>query len=288
MTVRELVVISGKGGTGKTSIVASLAALSDTRVLADCDVDEADLHLILSPAVQKEVDFIGGLVALTDQNKCTQCGKCGEVCRFDAFQKNYEVDPIACEGCGVCERICPVSAVSMIDRISGRWFISETRFGPMVHARLGLAEGNSGKLVTILRKEARRIAEERNSQLIISDGSPGIGCPVIASIAGASSVLVVTEPTVSGIHDLERVAELTAHFNIRTFVCINKADINNSNTLSIRNLARARNFNVVAEIPYDTAFTRAQMKGLSIIEAESGETSDAIRSMWETIKHEIM
>lgn len=288
MTVRELVVISGKGGTGKTSIVASLAALSGTSVLADCDVDAADLHLILSPAVQKEGDFIGGLVALTDQNKCTQCGKCAEVCRFDAFQENYEVDPIACEGCGVCERICPVSAVSMIDRISGRWFISETRFGPMVHARLGLAEGNSGKLVTILRKEARRIAQERNSQLIISDGSPGIGCPVIASIAGASSVLVVTEPTVSGIHDLERVAELTAHFNIRTFVCINKADINNSNTLSIRNLARARNFNVVAEIPYDTAFTRAQMKGLSIIEAENGETADAIRSMWETMKCEIL
>lgn len=288
MTIKELVVISGKGGTGKTSIVASLAALTGKSVLTDCDVDAADLHLILSPDVQKEGDFIGGLVAVTNLNLCTGCGKCVEVCRFDAFLDNYEIDPLACEGCGVCERVCPSSAISMIDRISGRWFISETRFGPMVHARLGLAEGNSGKLVSLLRNEAKRIAGERGHDLIISDGSPGIGCPVIASIAGATAVLVVTEPTVSGIHDLERVAELTEHFKIRTFVCINKADLNPGNTRSIRELACGRNFEVIAEIPYDTAFTRAQMNKQSIVEAGYGKSSDAICSMWEMLKREIM
>ncbi len=287
MTVKELVVISGKGGTGKTSIVASLAALAGKIVLADCDVDAADLHLILSPTIRKKSEFIGGLVAETALEKCTRCGKCVEVCRFGAFLENFQVDPLACEGCGVCVWNCPSSAISMKDRVSGRWFISDTRFGPMVHAQLGMAEGNSGKLVSLIRSEARRIAGEQGYPLIISDGSPGIGCPVIASIAGATAVLVVTEPTVSGIHDLTRVAELTAHFKIKTMVCINKADINGENTKIIKDIAREKNFSVVAEIPYDTVFTRAQMKALSVIEAGDGEVVSNIKKLWATVQHEV-
>jgi MinD superfamily P-loop ATPase len=288
MTVKELVVISGKGGTGKTSIVASLAALARKCVLADCDVDAADLHLLLNPEILKETEFIGGLVAETKLDLCTQCGKCAEVCRFGAILGNYAIDPLACEGCGVCVRSCSQGAIRMKDRVSGRWFISDTRFGPMVHAQLGIAEGNSGKLVSLIRSEARRIAEEREYSLIISDGSPGIGCPVIASIAGATAVLVVTEPTVSGIHDLERVAELTSHFKIKTLVCINKADINPLNTKKIKQIAQERKFIVVAEIPYDTIFTRAQMQALSVIEAGEGEAVSNIRTLWKAVKHEIM
>jgi len=288
MTVKELVVISGKGGTGKTSIVASLAALARKSVLADCDVDAADLHLLLTPEILRETEFIGGLVAETKLDICTQCGKCAEVCRFGAILGNYAIDPLACEGCGVCVRSCSQGAIRMKDRVSGRWFISDTRFGPMVHAQLGIAEGNSGKLVSLIRSEARRIAEEREYSLIISDGSPGIGCPVIASIAGATAVLVVTEPTVSGIHDLERVAELTGHFKIKTLVCINKADINPENTKIIKQIALERKFIVITEIPYDNIFTRAQMQALSVIEAGDGEAVSNIRTLWEAVKHEIM
>lgn len=288
MAIKELVVISGKGGTGKTSIVASLAALSGNSVLADCDVDAADLHLLLSPLTGKETEFIGGLVAETTLDDCTQCGKCAEVCRFSAIMDNFAIDPLACEGCGVCVRSCTQGAIRMKDRLSGRWFISDTRFGPMVHAQLGIAEGNSGKLVSLIRSEAKRIAEEKGLSLIICDGSPGIGCPVIASIAGASAVLVVTEPTVSGIHDLARVADLTGHFRIKTMVCVNKSDINPENTNTIREFARQRNFDVIAEIPYDTVFTRAQMRALSIVEMEDCEAVKNIRKLWDTVSYELM
>jgi len=234
--MKELVVISGKGGTGKTSIVAAFAALAKKAVLADCDVDAADLHLVLNPTVKQTYDFSGGKQASIIAEKCIGCGKCRDMCRFDAInlngdrndviEKTFTIDPVSCEGCKVCVEFCPVDAIEFNDHINGQWFVSDTRFGPMVHAKLGIAEENSGKLVTLIRKEAKKIAQEQKRNLLIVDGSPGIGCPVIASITASDLVLVVTEPTLSGKHDLERVAQLTANFGIKTLVCINKADIN--------------------------------------------------------------
>ena len=218
MTPRELVVISGKGGTGKTSIVAAFAALAGGAVLADCDVDAADLHLVLDPELGPEHPFSGRRQAIIDAEACTACGRCAEVCRFAAVlgapDSSYSIDPIACEGCELCRRVCPADAIRMEPVVNGAWMVSETRFGPLVHARLGVAEDNSGKLVTLVRNEARRVAEERGLPLVIVDGSPGIGCPVISSLAGADLVLAVTEPTVSGRHDLDRVLQVVRQFRL--------------------------------------------------------------------------
>ncbi|GAH53639.1 unnamed protein product, partial [marine sediment metagenome] len=228
--MKELVIVSGKGGTGKTSVVAAFAALAESKVLADCDVDAADLHLVLEPTILTREDFSGGSCARIEAENCTACGKCQEVCRFEAIscngpanegvEKTYSVDPIACEGCGVCSLVCPTEAVIFEPVVNGQWYISETRHGPMVHAKLGIAQENSGKLVSLVRNQAKKIAEEQALNLVIIDGSPGIGCPVIASITGADLVLVVTEPTLSGQHDLERVSQLTRHFGIKTLVSV--------------------------------------------------------------------
>jgi len=233
---KELVMISGKGGTGKTSIVASFAALAEKAVLADCDVDAADLHLVLDPKTVERKKFSGGSRATIQAELCTACGKCEEICRFDAVcfdgppngavDETCRIDPIACEGCGVCARFCPANAIGFGPVVNGEWFISQIRHGSMVHAKLGVAEENSGKLVSLVRTQAKKIAEDRNLDLVLIDGSPGIGCPVIASIAGADIALVVTEPTLSGLHDLRRVIDLTRHFGIGTLVCINKWDLN--------------------------------------------------------------
>lgn len=296
--MKELVVISGKGGTGKTSVVASFAALAENKVLADCDVDAADLHLLLSPKIVRREEFSGGKTASIAADKCIGCGKCASVCRFDAISfdgpandvvgKTYRIDPIACEGCGVCAYFCPVDAVIFSPSINGEWFVSETRHGPMVHAKLGIAEENSGKLVTTIRREAKRIAEENGLDLVIIDGSPGIGCPVIASITGASLVLIVTEPTLSGLHDLDRVAALAAHFGINTVVCVNKSDLNPEITSEIRGRCLEKNIGVVGEIRYDKAVTIAQIKGKSVVEYYSGLASQDIKSLWESVVHRLM
>jgi len=274
--MKEIVVISGKGGTGKTSITASLAALAQNAVVADCDVDAADLHLLLQPKIVSTADFSGGKKARVITDKCTSCGKCHEVCNFDApkldgpgndiVEKTYAIDPVACEGCSVCVEFCPAKAIEFKEVTNGQWFISDTRFGPMVHARLGIAEENSGKLVTLVRKEAKRIAVEQNKEIIIVDGSPGIGCPVIASITGADLALIVTEPTMSALHDLNRIAELAGHFNIPTAICINKYDINPELADKIEKDAKAKKLNVVSRIPYDTQVTKAQLEAKTIIE----------------------
>ena len=201
--IRELVIISGKGGTGKTSVAASLACLAQNKVIADCDVDAADMHLVLQPEMQQATVFEGGKKAVITRDTCTACGECLRYCRFDAISDDFIVDPISCEGCGVCAHFCPHGAIEMKNHVSGQWFISDTRHGPLIHAKLGIAEGNSGKLVTIIKKKAREIAGEKGYGLVIVDGSPGTGCPVIATMSGASLALIVTEPTVSGIHDLE-------------------------------------------------------------------------------------
>ncbi|GAI55778.1 unnamed protein product, partial [marine sediment metagenome] len=192
--MKEVVVLSGKGGTGKTSIVGSFAALAESKVLADCDVDAADLHLLLNPSIKEENEFWSGEVAVIDDEKCTQCGLCQDVCRFDAIN-DFKVDPISCEGCGFCYHICPDEAITMRENLSGQWFISDTKYGPLVHARLGIAQENSGKLVAVVRQRAKQIADKHDFDYIISDGPPGIGCPVISSLSGANVALLVTEPT---------------------------------------------------------------------------------------------
>jgi MinD superfamily P-loop ATPase len=212
--IKELVVLSGKGGTGKTSIVGALAALAPAKVLCDADVDAADLHLILNPQVQEKHDFVAGHKAAIDPEQCIQCGECLNWCRFGAISDSLVINPLLCEGCGVCYYLCPVQAVQFPDNHCGEWYLSTTRFGPMVHARLGIAEENSGKLVTLVRNEARRLAEEQGRSYILTDGPPGIGCPAISSLGGATAVLLVAEPTVSGHHDLERVAALADHFSV--------------------------------------------------------------------------
>lgn len=291
--LKELVIISGKGGTGKTSITAGFASLAKNAVFADCDVDAADLHLIMSPKIKEESDFSGGKQASIVTGKCVSCGKCAQMCRFGAIkmdgeangivQKTYKVDPISCEGCKVCVEFCPVNAIEFKDAVNGKWFISDTRFGTMVHAKLGIAEENSGKLVTLIRKKARQMAERESRDLIISDGSPGIGCPVIASITGADVVLIVTEPTLSGIHDLERVAQLTSSFGIKTFVCINKADINPEMTEKIENDAKEKGLEVAGKIPYDKNFTKSQIEKKTIIEYTDSEVTEKIKNMWRQI-----
>ncbi len=293
--MKELVVISGKGGTGKTSITAAFAALAQGAVLADCDVDAADLHIVLSPSVKQTSDFSGGRQAAIDPAKCIGCGRCAAICRFEAIhldgpgngviQKTYAVDPVACEGCKVCVEFCPVKAIGFHDAINGRWFVSDTRFGPMIHARLGIAEENSGKLVTLIRRKAKEIAEERKLDLVIVDGSPGIGCPVIASITGADLVLVVTEPTLSGRHDLARVADLAANFGIKTLLCINKADINPQMTAQISEEARRRGITVVGEIPYDDAFTKAQIMKATVPEYTGGAITERIKALWRQVTY---
>ena len=295
--MRELVVISGKGGTGKTSIVASFAALAHNPVLADCDVDAADLHLLLDPDIKQTHDFSGGKLASIVTQKCIGCGRCQEVCNFDAIlfngpgndvvEKTYTIDSVSCEGCGVCVYFCPVDAIKFEDAVNGQWFVSETRFGAMVHARLGIAQENSGKMVSLIRKEAKQIAAKGNNDLIIVDGSPGIGCPVIASIAGANLVLVVTEPTLSGRHDLDRVTELTEHFNITTVICINKCDINSKVAEEIKNMALERNLKVVGEIAYDPAVTKAQIAAKSIVEHSNGDIKKQVVSLWESVLGEL-
>jgi MinD superfamily P-loop ATPase len=293
--MKELVVISGKGGTGKTSITAAFAALTRDAVLADCDVDAADLHIVLSPSVKQTSDFSGGRQAAIDPAKCIGCGRCAAMCRFEAIhlngpgngviQKTYAVDPVACEGCKVCVEFCPVKAIEFNEAVNGQWFLSDTRFGPMVHAKLGIAEENSGKLVTLIRRKAKEIAEERKLGLVIVDGSPGIGCPVIASIAGADLVLIVTEPTLSGRHDLGRVADLAANFGIKTLLCINKADINPQMTAQIGEEARKRGITVVGEIPYDDAFTKAQIMKATVPEYTGGEITERIKALWRQVMY---
>ncbi len=295
--MKELVVISGKGGTGKTSITAAFASLAPSAVLADCDVDAADLHLVLGPTIRQEFDFSGGRQARILSEKCIGCGRCLRMCRFgaisfdgpgnDVIAKTYRVDPVSCEGCKVCVEFCPADAIAFESAINGKWFVSDTRFGPMVHAKLGVAEENSGKLVTLIRREAKQIAEQQKRDLLIIDGSPGIGCPVIASVTGADLVLVVTEPTLSGQHDLERVAQLTAGFGIKTLVCINKADINPEMTERICRQVQDKNLKVVGRIPYDDAFTRAQIMKATLVEYTGGEITEKVKAMWREVIYEL-
>ena len=280
--MKELVVLSGKGGTGKTSIVGSFAVLAQKKVLADCDVDAADLHLLLNPSVKEENEFWSGQVAFIDEKKCTQCGLCQDICHFAAI-KDFRVDPIACEGCGFCSHICPVEAITMKESLSGHWFMSDTKYGPLVHARLGIAEENSGKLVALVRQQAKQIAKREGLDYIISDGSPGIGCPVISSLAGVNMALLVTEPTLSGIHDLERIIGVCQHFDVPALVCINKHDINEENTHQIEAYCHNQGIEIASKIPFDNVVTEAMVHGLPVVEYTRNGITYRIEMLWQSI-----
>jgi MinD superfamily P-loop ATPase len=281
--MKQITVISGKGGTGKTTILASLAALVKRAVLVDADVDAADLHLLLKPQVRRREPFVASQVAVIDPGKCDPCGKCAEACRFEAI-RDLQVDPISCEGCGVCFHVCPRGAILMKEVQSGEWFISQTRYGPMVHAKLGVAQENSGKLVTLVRKEAQRIAREGGYPLILIDGPPGIGCPVIASLGGVDAVLVVTEPSLSGIHDLERVLGVSRHFQVPAWVCVNKWDINPENTEKIEAFCQREGCPVIGKVPFDPIVTKAMVMESTVVEYTGGIVAQEIKKMWTQLE----
>jgi MinD superfamily P-loop ATPase len=286
--MRELVVISGKGGTGKTSLLASFAVLAGQAMLADCDVDAADLHLVLTPTIRRKETFRSGHQAVIRPELCRGCGKCLKLCRFGAVrleegnerQPVYRIDPAACEGCGLCVDHCPAEAIAFPEWVCGEWYLSDTRCGPMVHARLRASAENSGKLVSTVRREAQAEAKAGGYELILVDGPPGLGCPVIASITGASAVLVVSEPTVAGAHDLERVLALCRHFQISASVCVNKWDLNPEMTERIETLAREKGAGLTGRIPYDRAVTAAQIQARAVVEI-GGPAAQAIRQVWE-------
>ena len=288
--IKELVVISGKGGTGKTSLVASFCALEKNIVMSDCDVDAADLHLILKPEIKEKGSFSGGEIAIIDKKQCNLCEACFQKCVFGAIEFNnenntYEVNPISCEGCGVCQLVCQEKAVSLEPHINGEWYISETRFGPMSHAKLGIAEENSGKLVSLVRNKKNELAIKYSIKDAIIDGSPGTGCPVIASISGANYAVIVTEPTVSGIHDLLRILDVTNHFNINSGIIINKYDLNIKKTREIKKIIDDKQIDFLGTIPYNKKITEAQVNGLSIIEYDKDSSiSNSIKEIWKNIK----
>jgi len=284
---QELLVISGKGGTGKTSVVGAFAALAEHKVLADCDVDAADLHLLLSPKVREAHDFSASKEALIHGEHCSGCERCIAVCRFDALSMVDGVaivDPIACEGCGVCAHICPEGAITMEDVISGNWYLSETKYGPMVHAELGIAQENSGKLVALVRREAKKLAQRAGCKYVIIDGPPGIGCPVISAIAQVDLALIVSEPTAAGIHDLERVLALADHFGVETAAAINKYDLDLARTDQIEEYCRGRGTPVVGKIPCDEAVVKAVVEGVPLMAYDpDGQAAQEMRTMWMNV-----
>ncbi|RZN37896.1 MAG: (4Fe-4S)-binding protein [Methanosarcinales archaeon] len=285
--MRQITIISGKGGTGKTTLVASFAALAENLVIADCDVDAPDLHLLLHPEIVKSEKFKGLNVAVIDKEKCIECGICEESCRFKAIspaKSGYVVNPTRCEGCGVCVFVCDSDAARLEERVSGHAFISKTKYGMMAHAQLNIAEEASGKLVTVVRNNSQQVAEETGADLILIDGSPGIGCPVIASLTGVDMALVITEPTMSGLHDLERILDVTRHFGVASVVCINKCDINEKNSRMIASFCRERGVTIVGNIRYDPVVTEAMVAAMPVVEFSDGVVSDAIKKIWESIR----
>lgn len=280
--MKEIVVLSGKGGTGKTTIVASFAALAKNKVLCDCDVDAADLHLLLKPEIRETHEFRSGQTATIDEKLCTQCGLCEEVCRFEAI-KDLKVDPTACEGCGFCCHVCPENAVSMNENMAGHWFVSATKYGPLVHARLGVAQENSGKLVNVVRWNARAILQKEGFDYIITDGPPGIGCPVISSLSGANLALLITEPTLSGMHDLERVIGVCRHFGVPALVCINKYDLNEENTRIIEKSCKNQRIEVISKIPYENKVSESIAEGVPLVEYTDNRASREIKSLWSSL-----
>lgn len=284
--MHEIVIISGKGGTGKTSLTGAFAHLAANKVICDLDVDAPDLHLLLQPSRQREEEFHSGFEARIDETLCEQCGECATRCRFDAIRQGpsgYRVDPLRCEGCKVCVTFCPVEAIEFPQKFCGQWYLSDTRFGPLVHAQLFPGEENSGRLVMLLKQQAQQLAKARGLDLVLCDGAPGIGCPVISSLSGTHLAVAVTEPTPSGRHDLERVAELCEHFRIRFAVIVNKYDLNADATAGIEDFCRHRDYPVLARLPHDPLVTRAMVEGRVVTELEDTEIGRELRRTWQRI-----
>jgi len=287
--MKEIVVISGKGGTGKTSIAAAFASLeAHDAIVADCDVDAADMHLLMQPDYSKSEDFYSGELAMIIQDNCSQCGKCFDVCRFNAISiidDKYIVDPLECEGCGYCARVCPDNAIKNEIQKAGQWYISNIKTGSiMVHARLGIGADNSGKLVAKVKNEARNIAKSKNKDWILIDGSPGIGCPVVSSLSGADFAVLVSEPTVSGLHDLIRVYQLVKKFKISAGCIINKSDLNIPITEKIKNFLKEENILHLANLPYDETFTESMIYEQTIVEYSDNNLSGIVSDTWNKIK----
>jgi MinD superfamily P-loop ATPase len=286
--VKQILIISGKGGTGKTVVSACFAALNAKSVLVDCDVDAADLHLLLHPKIQEKNMFKGLPKPVIKGNKCTGCGECVQICRFDAISRAdkssvFQINEIACEGCQICMHICLEQAIYLQDDISGEWYISETKYGPMVHARLGIAQENSGRLVTLVRQQARQIAEAKNLSYVIIDGPPGIGCPVIAAMAGVDIAVVVTEPTISGSHDMARVISVAKHFQTKAACIINKYDINQEYTRHIADWCKSNDVPLLGKIPYDKTVIESVVRGISYVEHKDNATTQEIKNIWHKI-----
>ncbi|MBU0702236.1 MAG: ATP-binding protein [Chloroflexi bacterium] len=292
--MKQLVILSGKGGTGKTSVAAALAHLASQElpiVLADADVDAANLELVLDPTKREEHDFMGGQLALIDPAECTGCGICGQACRFEAVipgDSVYRIDPLACEGCASCFYQCPEEAIRMEEQHAGRWFRSDTRFGPLFHAHLFAGQENSGKLVMLVKQHARLRAMDTEAEFLLVDGPPGIGCTVIAASAGADMALHIVEPTISGAHDLERVMGTTDHFGVPSLVAINKADLNPVRADEIAAFCAGRDVEVVGRIPYDTVVTEAMVQGLPVTEYAGGPVAEAIEELWLRIRDRLL
>ena len=287
--MKQIVVISGKGGTGKTIFTASLASLAKNKVMVDCDVDAADLHLLLNPRVVETHEFRSGKTAWIDPDTCIACGECAEVCRFEAIRgadDHFVVDPLACEGCGLCARICPVEVIEMRENLCGQWYLSDTAYGPFVHARLGIAQENSGKLVALIRQKAKEFAQSRNMDYIIIDGPPGIGCPVLASLTDTNLAVIVTEPTLSGIHDARRVMELARHFKIPVGLVINKWDINPEHSREIEDLCAREGVHLLGRIPFSKRVAESLIRAVPYVETADDEVSAAIRAAWDKIDSE--
>jgi MinD superfamily P-loop ATPase len=283
--LRQVTILSGKGGTGKTSLTASFAVLAGNLVVADCDVDASNLHLLLNPKTLETQEFKGSKIAVIDESKCTLCHLCEDRCHFGAIS-DLQVDDVLCEGCGLCAYICPSNAIEMREKVNGYAYVSKIEYGYMSHARLNPGEENSGKLVTLVRHNARLIAEREGLELVLSDGPPGIGCPVIASLAGADLGVVVAEPTMSGIHDMERALSLLAHFQIKPFVCINKCDLNVDNTRKIEEFCRNNEIGVAGKISFDTKVTQAMAVGKTVVKyLPESEISSQIRAVWQQIQN---
>ncbi len=282
--MKELVILSGKGGTGKTSLTAAFSFLAYNHILCDADVDGADLHLLINVENQQTHDFMGGGLATINKDTCSSCGNCETLCQFGAINEQFEVDEVACEGCGVCVDFCPEKAISFPQQKCGEWFVGEGKENIMVHARLGIAQENSGKLVNTIRAATKQLAEEKQKELILTDGPPGIGCPVIASISGATALLIIVEPTLSGLHDMKRVVQLAKHFKMPVMVCVNKFDLNPEMTKQIEQEVKVEQLELVGKIPFNPVFIEAMVEGKTIFEyGKEPELLETVARIWDRV-----
>jgi len=285
--MKSILFLSGKGGTGKTSLAGAFAVLADDKVLADCDVDAANLHLLLAPRVVDEGVYQGANLAVKDDEACTGCGRCYEVCRFHAVSSSYEIDSYLCEGCGACVTACPVGAIELVIQDTGRWFTAESRLGPLASAELLPGEETSGKLVAQVKQKAAELSEVANAERLLIDGAPGIGCPVIASASGVDIVVLVTEPTLSGLHDLRRIVGVVRHFQIPAYLVINKEDLNPSVAKEIGAYAKEEDLPLLGGVPYDPKVTEAMVAGRSVVEEDGSPAGAAMRSIFARLMERI-